>query len=340
MKKLLFTIMLILVFSTVFVSCKKDKDPETLKIGLVTGLGTLTDRGFNQQAYEGLLTAAAETNSEWDVRESLNLDQVESNIAYFCDNKFDVIITMTYDASQVTQDAALAHPDIKFILLDHSIADPPANLACVTYQIDQVSFQAGFLAAWWADKVNHSEAMVGYVAGPQIPNILQFTQSLSAGIDYFNNQYALAVNISGAYATAFNDTLQGAQMAGLLIQDGADIIFACAGKTGNGALYQAKNSGVVSIGVDTDQYLTIPEVGSILLTSCMKRLDQSIYQEILAISAGQFHGGTTTIASLTSNGVELAPFHDFENQVPDSIRLALSNIRQGIINGSINTGWE
>lgn len=321
-------------------SCTKNESSETLKIGLVTGLGSLNDRGFNQQAYDGLIAGAAETKSEWEVRESNTLPELESNIAYFCDQKFDVIITLTYDAAQFTMDAAIAHPDIKFIQLDYSFSELPANLACITYQVDQVSFPAGFLAAYWAIKVNPSGAGVGYVAGPEIPPILQFTQSFSAGIDYFNSQYGLDVNTYGAYASDFNDTLQGAHLADSLIQAGADVIFACAGKTGNGALYQAKNSGVTGIGVDTDQYLTIPEVGNILLTSCMKRLDESIYHEIISISNGQFHGGTTTIANLTSNGVELAPFHEYENQIPDSIKTALSGIRQGIINGFINTGWE
>ena len=148
------------------------------------------------------------------------------------------------------------------------------------------------------------------------------------------------VEALGAHAGNFDDTLQGAHLADSLIQSGADLIFACAGKTGNGALYQAKISGKQGIGVDTDQYLTIPEVGDILLTSCMKRLDISIHDEIIAISQNQFHGGTSITTNLTSNGVQLAPFHDFENQIPDSIKTVLGEIRQGIINGTVNTGWK
>jgi basic membrane protein A and related proteins len=340
MKKTLALILLITVVVAVLISCKKDEEAKPLKVGLVLSFGTISDKGFNQMAYEGLLLADKELNMDWEIKESCAVAEISSNIAYFAANKFDVIITLGFDASQPTLDAANAHPEIKFVLLDASFANLPANLACVTYQIDQVSFPAGFLAAYWANQTDPTDAKVGNVAGPEIPPILQFTESFAAGVAYFNNQYTREVTLNKVHATDFNDTLQGANLAASLIQGGADVLFACAGTTGNGALYQAKNSGIGGIGVDTDQYFTIPDVGDILLTSCMKRLDQSIYSELIAIGNKQFHGGTTSIGNLTNNGVELAPFHNFETQIPDSIKTALAGIRQGIISGTINTGWN
>lgn len=340
MKKALFLILLIPSLVTTFISCDKDEDTKPLKVGLVLSFGTISDKGFNQMAYEGLLNAQDEMQLEWEIKESSAVADISSNIAYFAANNFDVIVTLGFDASQPTLDAANAHPEIKFVLLDASFAEIPANLACITYQIDQVSFPAGFLAAYWANQTDPTDAKVGNVAGPEIPPILQFTESFASGVDYFNTLYTREVMVNGIYATSFLDTLEGANLAESLILSGADVIFACAGTTGNGALYQAKNSGIAGIGVDTDQYFTIPDVGDILLTSCMKRLDQSLYSELIAIGNGEFHGGTTSVGNLTNNGVELAPFHNYENQIPDSIKTALSTIRQGIVNGSISTGWD
>ena len=340
MKKALSLILLISALIATFVSCDKDEDTKPLKVGLVLSFGTISDKGFNQMAYEGLLLADEELDLEWEIKESSAVAEISSNIAYFAANNFDVIVALGFDAAQPTLDAANAHPEIKFVLLDASFAELPANLACITYQIDQVSFPAGFLAAYWANQTDPTDAKVGNVAGPEIPPILQFTQSFAAGVAYFNNQYTRVVTLNKVHATDFNDTLQGANLAESLIQAGADVMFACAGTTGNGSLYQAKNIGIVGIGVDTDQYFTIPDVGDILLTSCMKRLDQSLYQEMIAINNRQFHGGSTSIGNLTNSGVELAPFHDFETQIPDSIKTALAGIRQGIISGTINTGWN
>lgn len=340
MKKLPFLLLLIMVVVTVVMSCKKDEETKPLKVGLVLSFGTISDKGFNQMAYEGLLSAHEEMDLDWEIKESASTVDITNNIADFASRQFDVIVTLGYDASQATLDAATAHPEIKFVLLDHSFDEIPSNLACITYQIDQVSFPAGFLAAYWAIRTDATDAKVGNVAGPEIPPILQFTESFAAGVAYFNNQYAREVVVNKIFATSFVDTLEGANLAESLIQGGADVIFACAGTTGNGALYQARNSGIAGIGVDTDQYFTIPDVGDILLTSCMKRLDQSLYSELVAIGNGAYHGGITSVGNLTNNGVALAPFHNYENQIPDSIKSALSLIRQGIVNGSISTGWN
>ncbi len=329
-----------LLLGIVVPGCKKEKSTAPMRIGLVTGFGTLNDRGFNQQAYEGLLAAAGEVNLDWEVRESTSVSDIEDNIAYFANNKFDLIITLTYDAAQPTFEAAFLFPDIKFLLLDYSFTSLPANLSCITYEVEQASFPCGFLAAYWAHKVKPFSATVGYVAGPDIPTIQQFTSSFRAGVEYFNNLYGLSTSVIGVHANVFNDTLQGAHLADSLLQLGAEVIFACAGKTGNGALYQVKNVGKVAIGVDTDQYLTIPEVGSVLLTSCMKRLDESIYHDVISISKGEFHGGQTTLSTLSNNGVDLAPYHGFESLIQDSIKEAVLKIKQGIIAGTIDTGWN
>ena len=44
-----------------------------------------------------------------------------------------------------------------------------------------------------------------------------------------------------------------------MIDKGVDVIFGCGGKTGNGAVTAAAQAGVYAIGVDTDQYFTLPE---------------------------------------------------------------------------------
>jgi basic membrane protein A len=105
-------------------------------------------------------------------------------------------------------------------------------------------------------------------------------------------------------------------------------------------LYKTRDAGKAGIGVDTDQHETIPQVGSSLITSCMKHLDESIISEMTAISQGKFHGGQTTTSNLLNNGVDLAPYHEFDTLLPDSIKQAVITIKQGIISGAIKTGWQ
>ncbi|MCK9617616.1 MAG: BMP family ABC transporter substrate-binding protein [Lentimicrobiaceae bacterium] len=336
--KSLLLFVLVLMFSVGLSSCKKD-DSSSLKVGLVTGLGGLNDGGFNDQAFVGLMAANNAESIRWEVKESYDEAQIASNIKYFTDNKFDVIITLGYNASQSTLEAAEAFPKIKFIILDYSFETIPDNITCITYKVDQASFPCGFLAAYQAWQKNQSNPAVGYVAGPNIPEIQQFTVSFAKGVEFFNTKYNQSVTVSGANATNFNDTLQGARIADSLIQRGAEVIFACAGKTGNGALYKVKEASKTGIGVDTDQFYSIPLVGPYLLTSCMKRLDVAILSEITSIHNGQFHGGQVFSFDLANEGVNVAPYHNYETMLPDSIKQSVLDIKTGIINGTILTGW-
>lgn len=330
-----------ILMTSLFTFCKKEKEPEApaMKIGLVTGVGKLFDKGFNEQAYQAVIEAAQIVGGTWEVKVTSSATEIENDIKYFVDHQYDVIITLGYDAAAATLAAATASPGIKFILLDYSPGNLPSNLSCIVFSVDQAAFPCGFLAASRAFQQNPAAAKVGYVAGPKIPPIDQFTVSFTAGVNYFNTKYGKLVDVSGVNAATFTDTLLGARLADSLMQKGAEVIFACAGSTGNGALYQVKASGKTAIGVDTDQYLTIPDVGNILMTSCMKNLRSGILNGIQSIKNGQFQGGKTLTSTLSEKGVDLAPYHDFETQIPDSIKTAVNEIRSKIIDGTLPTGW-
>ena len=311
-----------------------------LKIGLVGGLSGFSDAGFNENILKGFKQAAVDfPQIAYYSYECKTVADFSKGINYFLSNRFDLIITATYDASEATISAANTNPATDFLILDYSIPSPPPNLLCAVFDVDQASFPCGFLAAYWAYKQNKSNPVTGFVAGPEIPEIRQFSVSYINGVSYFNNLYNKNVNTIGCYATSFSDTLQGARLADSLMQKNASVIFAFAGKTGNGALYKVKDAGKWAIGVDVDQFSSIPLVGPILLTSCMKELDVMVYNTIKDYCNLYFQGGKIIHGNLDNKGVGIAPFHNFETMIPDSIKLAISNIQTGIKNGTIETGW-
>ena len=92
------------------------------------------------------------------------------------------------------------------------------------------------------------------------------------------------------------------------------------------------------IGVDTDWYISAPEYKEVYLTSILKNMDVAVFEAVKAVVEGRFKGGTY-VGTLANNGVGIAPFHEFEDDVPESLKAELEEIRQGIINGEIDTGW-
>ena len=195
------------------------------------------------------------------------------------------------------------------------------------------------MSAWWADKQDSENPKLGYVGAMEIPQIRQFIEPFINGSLRYNQQYGRNVEAIGNYADSFFSMDLGKHLADSLINDGADIIFGVGSVTGNGALLKATEHEIQGIGVDVDQYYSFPEVSNILVSSAMKGLDNAIYDVVKSlIDEGFFSNGLYT-GKLENMGVGMAPFHNYEDMIADSIKLELVNIETGIIDGSILTGW-
>lgn len=344
MKKQLFIIgclSLLILFQ--LTSChKKSTDlPEIPppKPGLISGIGGFNDRGFNQLALLGFQNIVQAHNLKSAYIESIDTSDFSPNIDSLIHGGYDLIMILGFEAAGAVQSAAIKNPAVNFVLLDYSNTLIPANLLYCVFQVDQSAFLCGFIGAYWAQLKDPVDPLDGWIGGMDIPVIQQFKTGYEGGIQYFNTRYNKSVRSSGYFATSFSDTLQGAKLADSLILQGAEVIFPFAGKTGNGALYKIKEKGKWGIGVDFDQYVSIPEVGDILLTSCLKRMDNAVYNIINQVEVAGFTGHKIYYGNLSTFDIEIAPFHDFDALIPDSIKNELNFIRAGIKNGTIHTGW-
>ncbi|HTP10831.1 MAG TPA: BMP family ABC transporter substrate-binding protein, partial [Anaerolineae bacterium] len=111
------------------------------------------------------------------------------------------------------------------------------------------------------------------------------------------------------------------------------------GNTGNGGLLAAKEKGLAAIGVDVDQYNTYPEVKDALVTSAMKNVDAAVLSYLGAVSNKTDKAGVLT-ANLQNNGVGLAPYHDWDSKVPDSVKAKVQEATDGLKSGSLKTGYQ
>lgn len=327
-------------------SCSGKKDTDTKpeiqppKVGLISGVGGFNDRGFNQLALMGFQDIVLDHELEAAYRESIDTSDFTPNINSLIQEGYDLIILLGYEAANAILSASRNHPTVNFVLLDYSNTDIPENLLYYVFQVDQSAFLCGFIGAYWAQLKDPEEPIAGWIGGMDIPVIQQFRTGYEGGIQYFNNKYQKTVSSAGFFATSFNDTLQGANLAEDLILQGGDVIFPFAGKTGNGALYKIKEKEKWAIGVDFDQYVSIPEVSDILLTSCLKKMNNSVYNIINQVEVYGFTGQKISYGNLSTVDIEIAPFHDYDALISDSIKIELDTIRARIKRGVIQTGWE
>ena len=119
---------------------------------------------------------------------------------------------------------------------------------------------------------------------------------------------------------------------------GADVIFGVGGNTGNGGLLAAHDLGLMTIGVDVDQYDTFPDIAPSLLTSAAKNMDVAAANAVRAFASGQLEGGVRLL-TVANDGVGLAPYHEWENKIPASCQEAVTAAAAGLESGEISTGY-
>ncbi len=310
-----------------------------LLVGMVSDVGGLDDASFNENTWEGLARADADLNVCAKFIESQAQADYETNITEFAEQEYDMVVTVGFLLGDATQKMAEQYTDLKFGIIDYAYDPPIPNVQGIVFNVDEAAFPIGYLAAGWASLKDAADPQVGYVAGMQIPPVEQFIVAYEAGVAYYNAQKGTNVLVKGVYVGDFEAPDQGKIQGNSLIDEGVDVIFGVGGKTGNGGLTAAKERGKWGIGVDVDQYNTLPNEKDILITSCMKRLDNAVFAVVESAVNDEFGGGGLYIATASNGGVGLAPYHDYENEIPADLKAEVEAIQAGIIAGTIDTGW-
>lgn len=309
----------------------------------VTDTGGIDDNSFNQTAWKGVEDAMAQLGIDGRYLESQAETDYEANINSLIRGDCDVIITVGFLLGDATKTAALANPDQWFSIVDYAYDPVIPNILGQTYATNEAAFLAGYLAAGMT-----KSGVLGVFGGINIPPVTIFMDGFSYGVAYYNDQKGTSVSVlgwdpatrEGLFTNNFDSLDDGRAFAQNLYDEGADIVLPVAGPVGLGSAALADELGADAlriIGVDADLYLTDPEKGHVYLTSIMKRMDATVMAVIEAAMNNTLEGGVL-VGTLKNGGVDLAPFHDMEDAVPQALKAELAQIRQGIIDGTIPVG--
>ncbi len=307
---------------------------------MISSFGGYEDQSFTGNCREGLERAAEDFDIEPEFAEADSVGDFESVMNELAEKGCELIFPIGFAQSEATYNTAQIFPDVDFAIIDYEFEESIENIQSIIFETDEVAFPLGFLAAFWADLQDANEPKIGYVGGMDIPPVNQFIVGYLHGKNYFNEKYNKNVTEDGTYANSFYDEELGFDLADSLIINGVDVIFPVAGQTGNGVLLAVKENEKWGIGVDVDEYFFLPEVQDILLSSCLKRADNAVYDTVEDFLNNSFNGGGVYHGTLENEGVGIAPYHDFEEMIPDSIKVEIENIIQDIIIEELDTGWE
>ncbi len=347
-RKLFVILTLVLALAMVLSACAGTAGTGKKKIGLVTDTGGVNDKSFNQSAWAGVQKAAKEFG--WDAKfiESKQPTDYEKNIDQFATEKYDVIITVGFLMGDATAAKAVQYPNVKFAIIDNAYFPTKGakpcddtkkdcysdgglkNVTSLMFQEDEVGFLAGVVAAGMS-----KTGTICSVSGMEIPPVVRFVVGYQNGAQWMKAG-TKALNV---YIPSFVDPAKGKETGQSMIGQGCDVVFGVGGNTGNGGLLAAKEKGLMAIGVDVDQYLTYPEVKDALLTSAAKNVDAAVYEYLKAVNGKTDKAGIFT-ANLKNSGVGLAPYHDWESKIPQTVKDKVKAATDGLKGGSIATGYK
>ncbi len=310
-------------------------DLSELQIGLVTDVGEIDDKSFNQSAWEGVLSAET-CGATVNYIETKSSEDYAENIAEFAENDYDIIVTVGFALGVATAEAAALYPDVTFIGVDQFQGETLANVVGLVFHEDHSGYLAGVLAA----RLTQSNVIAAVLGTDQVPPVVAFKEGYEAGALATNPDLTIISTYHpGAIDQAFTDPEWGAATAKQALDQNADVVFAAGGKTGNGGLIEVANAvgddgpPPFCIGVDSDQWETVPEAHPCLVSSAMKLVDVGVADIIMQIAEG------TVPAGNFFGQAALGPFHDLADAVPDDVVAELETVKAGLADGSISTGY-
>jgi basic membrane protein A len=293
-----------------------------IRIAMVTDIGGLNDRSFNALAYKGLKTAKSQLGADIRVLTSKSNADYVPNLSTLARQKYDLVIAVGFLMADATSKVAKSFPNVNFAIIDNSQAalkGKPANVQGLLFKEQESGYLAGYLAGLYVKKKGGKQ-IISSVGGQKIPPVDHYIAGYQAGAKKADP----AIKTLNGYSQDFVDQAKCKEIALNQIGQGAQVVFQVAGQCGLGALDAAKEKNVQGIGVDADQaYL-----GSHILTSAVKKIDNAVVATVKQVQAGKFQKGTDATFDIKSGGAGIGKIGPagtaFKSQV-DKIQQQISS---------------
>lgn len=328
--KSLFLFSSLLALSTVPVSAQDD-----FNIGMVTDVGGVDDKSFNQGAFEGMQRWGEEHGKEQGLdgytyfESSTEADYI-TNLNLAAQSDIDIIYAIGYKLQPAVTEIAEQYPDQQFGMIDSTVDLP--NVASLNFADEEAAFLAGVAAATTTETNK-----VGFIGGVEGVVIDKFEAGFVKGVQAVDE----SIQIEIQYAGSFTDPSIGRTIAATMYADDIDVIFHASGPTGNGVFAEAKDlikidpaRNIWVIGVDLDQSaegeMTIDgETRNVTLTSTLKNTGNVIHSFSNKVMTEGFEAGVQWF-NLSNDGVGLA-----EGQLSEEALKEINHFKEEIIAGSI-----
>ena len=291
------------------------------EIAVVTDVGQLMDKGFNQGTYEGAQAYAEAHNIAYKYYQPANGSDASDNdriaaMKQAIDNGAKIIVAPGFLQSTAMEAVAKENPDVKFVFVD-GWALGLDNVTAIVYKEQESGYLAGYAA------VMEGFTKLGFTGGGggTNPAVNRFGYGFIQGAEAAAAEKGVDVEMK--YSFKYGETFSAStelqtQIAGWYA-DGTEVVFAC-----GGSMFQSVKSAAGEypdakiIGVDVDQSGESEKV----ITSAVKGLSASV-EKVL----GQFYDGKWD-AELANVAQNLGAADDATGLPTDTWRLENFTVEQ------------
>ena len=306
-------------------SAESTPEGKKIKVGIVTDIGGLNDRSFNQLANEGLERAKSELGVEGRALTSSKNSDYVPNLSTLAQQKYDIVIGVGFLMAEAVETVAKKFPDTNFAIIDYpqaAMKSKPANVDGLLFKETEAGYLVGTLAALYV-KDKGGDQVISSVGGQKIPPVDAYIAGFQAGAKKANPD----IKTLNGYSEDFVKQDLCKELALNQIAEGSQVVFQVAGQCGLGALDAAKEKSMQGIGVDADQgYL-----GAHIITSALKKVDVAVFDTVKAVQDGSFKGGTDTIFDVKSGGVGLGKVSSEGSKYEEQVNQVMEQIKSGEI---------
>src|SRR5437773_6062618 len=306
--------------------------PKPIQVGLVTDVGGLNDKSFNQAANTGRLNAEKDFGLKTSVIESKKQEDYVPNLTTFAQQNYDLVIAVGFLMQNAAWKVAKQFPNVKFAIIDGAPADDAGatqnlpNVANLFFKEQEAGYLVGVIAATMAKnkvgKATHNTlCSMGGIPIPPVDHYMAGYQDAIKTVDP-------SATILIGYSNDFVDQQKGKEVGLNHISKNCDILFQVAGGSGLGYIAAAKEKGVYAIGVDADQKDAAPGT---VITSALKRVNKAVFDTAKAVKDGKYTAGDNFF-SATNDGIG---YGTLDSAVPNDAKTAADQALADIKSGKI-----
>lgn len=298
-----------------------EPEEEQLRVAVVFP-GSISDQGFNQAGYEGLLEIEEEFNAEIAYSENTPVAEYEQVYLDYAEQGYDVIIGHGFEFGEVALEVAPEYPDITFIVDSNPVVEAE-NVAGITGETWQATYLLGVLAARMSET-----GKIGGIAGFDFPIIVSQMESYKLGAQSVNPD----IEVTIVYIGSFEDVATAKEAAFAQFSAGVDVIFHIADAAGIGVIQAAEEEGVWAIGWGLDQNSVAPDT---VISSLLFSGGELLLQDVGKVVDGTWTG-EVRLYGLETGVVGIA---DYYGLVPDDVAEEIEQVKQDIIDGKIEVPY-